>query len=499
MELHQYLHSLRERWRSGLLVAVLVLAVVIGLTALQTPRYQASNRIFVQALAGDGVSDLNSGVSFASQQISSYADLATTPFVLDPVIEELGLTVTPAALAENITVSVPAETLILEVTATSENPAEAAAIANSVADNLEEQVAALAPDGVSTSIELRVVSPAVVPTSQSSPDIVRNAALGMVLALLAGVATSLTRSLLNTKVRQARDVQSGAGPTVIATIPEIRGAESAARVLVDRPHGAAAESYRELRTNLQFMKFVDGKRSVLLTSSLKGEGKSTCSVNLAYAIAKSDSRVLLIDADLRCPSLHTVLGLEGSAGLSTVLIGQAELQDVVQPVGMEGIDVLSSGMIPPNPSELLGSSAMEELLKEATQRYDFVIVDSAPVLAVTDAAVLSQLVGGIVVVAQNERVRKSELDRSMAKLDAVGAKVVGVVLNRVRGLADTKDVYAYAYGEAERDSAARAAKGEVSIPSERRESNRPVEQPCPEAGAREGQRLSGVVTTGRRR
>lgn len=480
MELHQYLHSLRERWRSGVLVAALVLAVVLGFTALQTPRYQATNRIFVQALAGAGVGDLSSGVSYASQQISSYADLATTPFVLDPVIGELGLAVTPAALAKNVTVTVPAETLILEITATSEDPTEAAAIANSMADNLEKQVASLASDGASTGIELRVVSPAVVPTSPSSPDVVRNAALGMVLALLAGVAAALARSLLNTRVRQARDVQSGAGPAVIATIPAIRGVESAARVLVENPHGAAAEAYRELRTNLQFMKFVDGKRSVLLTSSLKGEGKSTCSVNLAYAIASSDSRVLLIDADLRCPSLHTVLGLEGSAGLSTVLIGQAELQDVVQPVGMEGIDVLSSGMLPPNPSELLGSSAMEELLAEAARRYDFVIVDSAPVLAVTDASVLSQFVGGVVVVAQNERVRKSELDRSLGKLDAVGAKVVGVVLNRVRGLASPQDVYAYAYGNAGRDnagrdSAATTAEDEVSASEPGEPSNR-VEQ-----------------------
>lgn len=488
MELHQYVHSLRERWRSGLLVAALVLAVVMGLTALQTPRYQATNRIFVQALAGEGVGDLSSGVSYATQQISSYADLAATPFVLNPVIEELGLAASPAALAEDITVTVPTETLMLEITATSEDPAEAAAIANSIAENLEMQVASLASDGAGTSIELRVVSPAVVPTSQASPDIVRNAALAMVLALLAGVATSLARSLLNTRVRQARDVQSGAGPAVIATIPAIRGAESAARVLVESPHGAASESYRELRTNLQFMKFVDGRRSVLLTSSLKGEGKSTCSVNLAYAVARSDSRVLLIDADLRCPSLHTVLGLEGSAGLSTVLIGQAELQDVVQPVGLEGIDVLSSGMIPPNPSELLGSSAMEELLAEATRRYDFVIVDSAPVLAVTDAAVLSQFVGGVVVVAQNERVRKSELDRSMDKLDAVGAKVVGVVLNRVRGLAGAQDAYAYAYGEAGHDRVATAAEDEVPAPSEHGEPSRPVE---PSPRKRVLQRASG--------
>jgi len=453
VELHQYLSSIRERWLSGLLVAVLVLVVVMGITALQTPRFEATNRIFVQARAGDGVVDLNGGVSFASQQISSYADLATTPYVLDPVIEELGLAVTPVRLAEDITVTVPAETLILEITASSEDPDEAAAIANSTAENLEDRVATLASEGVRASIELRVVSPALAPDSPASPNVARNASLGAVLALLAGVGTSLGRSLLSTRVRGVDGVPSGPGRTVIATIPTIRGARDAARVLVESPRSAAAESYRELRTNLQFMKFVDDKRSVLLTSSLQGEGKSTCSVNLAYAMSSSGSRVLLIDADLRCPSLHTILGLEGSAGLSTVLIGQAELRDVVQPVGMERLDVLTSGTVPPNPNELLGSSAMEELLEEATMRYDIVIIDAAPMLPVTDAAVLSQFVGGVVVVAESERVRRAEIDRSMGKLEAVGAKVVGVVLNRVRGSASAQDAYGDAYLSAERDSA----------------------------------------------
>src|SRR5690625_3217245 len=153
VELHQYLSSIRERWLSGLLVAFLVLVVVMGITALQTPRFEATNRIFVQARAGDGVVDLNGGGSFASQQISSYADLATTPYVLDPVIEELGLAVTPVRLAEDITVTVPAETLILEITASSEDPDEAAAIANSTAENLEARVATLASEGVRASID----------------------------------------------------------------------------------------------------------------------------------------------------------------------------------------------------------------------------------------------------------------------------------------------------------------------------------------------------------
>src|SRR5699024_12329050 len=163
-------------------------------TSLPPPGLGGTNRCVVQARAGDRVVDLHGGVRFASQQVSSYAALATTPYVLDPVIEELGLAVTPVRLAEDITVTVPAETLILEITASSEDPDEAAAIANSTAENLEDRVATLASEGVRASIELRVVSPALAPDSPASPNVPGNASLGAVLALLAGVGTSLGRS-----------------------------------------------------------------------------------------------------------------------------------------------------------------------------------------------------------------------------------------------------------------------------------------------------------------
>lgn len=447
MELLHHLRSIRDRWRTGVVVALLIAAAVAAVTLLQTPEYQATNRVFVQAQAGSDVTDLNGGVDFASQQISSYADLATTPFVLDEVIADVGLDTSAAALAKDITVTVPEGTLIIEITATATDPGTAAAIADSTAGNLRDRVSSFASDGSAASIELRVVSPAVVPATPSSPDVLRNAVLGGMLAVVAGVGAALVRSLLNTRVTGVDDLRGAKGRTVLGIIPASRSGEDAARVLIDRPHGAAAEAYRELRTNLQFVKLAEGRPSVLVTSSLAGEGKSTCSVNLAQVMAGSGARVLLVDADLRSPSVHTALGLEGGAGLTTVLIGRADLPDVTQPGGTPGLDVITSGAVPPNPSELLGSAAMEDVLREAARRYDVIVVDAPPLLPVTDAAVLSQVVGGVLVVAQNERVRRSDLERAMAKLETVEAKVVGMVLNRVRGISGGRYVYAGAGAE----------------------------------------------------
>lgn len=445
MELHHYLLNLRERWRSGLVAALIVALAVAGLTALQAPTYRATSQVFVQARTGNGVADLNSGASFASQQIMSYAELATTPYVLDEVIDDLGLEITPARLARDIQVSVEEGSFLLRISASADDPRLAARIADATAANLQEAVASLSPASTADSVELRIVAEAVVPAAPSSPNIVRNALLGVVLALLAGIATALVRSLLNTRVRTIADLQGSTDRIVLGAIPASRGGEDASRVLVQNPYSVASEAYRELRTNLQFVKLVENRRSVLVTSSLPGEGKSTATVNLAHVLAMSGARVLLVDADLRSPSVHRILGLEGDAGLTTVLIGQAELEEVTQYAGLDGLDVITAGAIPPNPSELLGSPAMEEMLEEAARHYDVVLVDAPPLLAVTDAAALSQSVGGVLVVAQSERVRRAEFERALAKLETVDANVVGLVLNRVRGASGSQ----YAYGSPE--------------------------------------------------
>ena len=486
MELQQYLTMLRDRWVLALITALLVLAAVAGFTFLQTPQYQATNRVFVQTQAGSSVADLNSGVNFASQQITSYADVATSPLVLDPVIEELDLDMSTQALAAQISTTVPPETLILELTATDDDPAQAAAIANATSESLRVQVSALEATEGEATVALTVISPAVEPTSPASPSILRNGVIGLALAALAGAAVVVVRDLFDNRVRRPEDIEQAFDRAVIAAIPASRDAMNLPLITVQHPQSAQAEAYRELRTNLQFMGLTGDNRSVLFTSALPGEGKTSSAISLAHVVAQAGNRVLLIDADLRRPTIARYLGLEGGAGLTSVLSGRADLDDVTQPLETEGLEVLASGPIPPNPSELLGSMSMQNLLTEAIATYDFVIIDTAPMLAVTDAVALSHYVGGTVVVAESERVRRPQLAQALEKLDVVEARLLGVVLNRVRG--GSRSFYSYDYSPTSEGAlpssrpAPNASKQEETEPApgssdESRDSMRPRELP----------------------
>lgn len=231
------------------------------------------------------------------------------------------------------------------------------------------------------------------------------------------------------------------------------------------------ERYRQLRTHLQFMNVDGGMRSMLVTSSIPGEGKSTTVANLAIVLAESGVRTLLIDADLRRPRLANILGLEGSVGLTTVLSGRVDLHDVVQtvPVGA-GLDVLTSGMIPPNPSEMLGSEKMERLLAAASGEYEVVLLDSPPLVSVSDPAGLATLVSGVLLVASGDgRLHKDQFKRSLEQLRLVRAKLFGLVLNNLDlGREEARYTYETSYQSPDPDAPTRSA--------ERRKKRRAVAQ-----------------------
>ena len=180
---------------------------------------------------------------------------------------------------------------------------------------------------------------------------------------------------------------------------------------------------------------------MVVTSSLPGEGKSTTTINLAIALADAGSRVALVDADLRRPSVSKYLGIEGKVGLTTVLIGRATLDDVVQPWGNGKLHVLPSGQIPPNPSELLGSKAMAQVLTQLAAKYDVVLIDTPPLLPVTDAAILARLTSGALVVVSADKLHRNQLRESLGSLETVGARILGIVLNRVAR--KPSDAYTY--------------------------------------------------------
>ncbi len=445
MELRDYVAILRKRWMSIAVITVLITGAAVAWSLVATPQYTARAQVFVSVRTGDSVSDLVQGSSFTQRQVKSYTDLVTSPRVLIPVIEDLDLSTTPDELAKSIGASSPLDTVLINITATDASPQLASDIANATADSLATQVTELEqPESGSSPVEISTVRNATPPTEPSAPNKRLNVALGLLLGLALGFGIAVLREVLDTRVRSTDDIRAITDYSVMAAMAHDDEAAQHPLIVHSAPHSIRAEAFRRLRTNLQFLDVADRLESIVVTSSLPAEGKSTVAINLAITLADAGSRVALVDADLRRPSVAEYMGIEGRVGLTTVLIGKASIDDVVQPWGDGKLHVLPSGQIPPNPSEMIGSHAMAWLLGELVKRYDIVVIDTPPLLPVTDAAILARLTGGALVVAGASRVHRADLGDAIGSLEAVGARVLGVVMNHLAR--KQTDAYSY-YGQ----------------------------------------------------
>ena len=447
MELRDYFRMLGRSWW-----LILVLAVVGGgaggaYAVVQPPVYQASAKAFISASAGTSLSDLSSGASYLSEAVKGYADIARTAYVLNPVIASEGLQTTPAALAQDVTTTPGDQEAVLQVTVTDGSAARAARIANAITAQLATAVVDLTPTGgtaatTSSAVKLTPVDPAIVPTSPSSPKPALTIALGAIAGLVLAVLIGLLRELLDTRVRGQEDVARVTDAALLGTTARSARVRERPLILRDAATSLQAEEYRTIRTNLRFVQLDDERRSVVVTSSKEREGKSTAAANLALAVAGLGERVLLMDADLRRPTLATLFGVDGAIGLSDVVIGDVSLDDAIQPLAAGNIDLLPAGTIPPNPNELLQSRSMDQLLDRLHARYDLIVIDTPPVLAVSDAAVLSTRAGGALVIAAAGRARRGQLTQAFDALDRAGVHILGVILTMVPSRGRTP----YGYG-----------------------------------------------------
>ena len=443
MDLHDYLRVVRKRWRTISVVTLLLVALAALLTLWSPKVYQARTQLFVSTSGGQDSTQLLQGNTFTQQRVKSYSDLITTPSVLDPVIKNLGLDLTADQLGTKITASVPLDTVLIDVMVNDQDPKQAAAIAAAVGKQFSASVVDLerVSDNAPSPVKVSVVRPPTVPTS---PII----ALGLVLGLLVGLGVALLRDTFDTSIKSERDVKDATDETVIGGITYDPDGPKHPLIVQSDPHGPRAEAFRALRTNLQFVDAATHPRSIVFTSSLPGEGKTTTTANLAISMAAAGARVCVVEADLRRPRLLQYMGMEGSVGLTNVLIGQAELVDVLQPFGDTGVSVLGAGQIPPNPSELLGSETMARTIRQLEGMFDYVILDAPPVLPVTDATVLSTLAGGVVVVTGCGVVNKEQLGRAIAAIHAVNGNVLGVVVNRIPTRGANAESYYFGEGYA---------------------------------------------------
>lgn len=275
--------------------------------------------------------------------------------------------------------------------------------------------------------------------------------------MLLGVVYALIAYTLDTRIRSAADLRRMSSAPMLGSLPVV-SAKGQERVLYvrDDPFGPASEAVKKVRTNLLFVNATsDNRHTCLVTSASPGEGKTTTVINLGLALAESGRRVLIIDADLRRPRIAEALGLEGAVGLTTVLVGDAEPEDVIQPWQRSNLSVLAGGEIPPNPSELLGSGGMRELMRRMGREFDFVLIDTPPVLPVTDAIVLSELVGSVLAVVSADT-RRRELQEALRAFETSDVKVSGLVMTKTAP--EGRNNYYYNYGGAA-DLQGRAAVG----------------------------------------
>ena len=451
--------ELRDYWRLILRYLPLVVAsTAIGILAAgiytftATPSYDATAQIFISTPAASlDISALATGSSFSQQRVKSYAQIINGPATLQPVIDELHLNTTVELLAKRVSATAPLDTVLINVKVSDTNPNTAADIANSVTKHFAATVDALeiAQSGGGSPVKVSTVKNAVPPLKPASPKKTLNLLLGLILGFGLGLGLATLRQLFDNTVKNEDHL---AGVPLLAAIGFDVDATTKPLLTQIGRYSSRAESFRQLRTNLQFIRSDNPPTVIAVSSALPNEGKTTTSLNLAITLSQAGYKVALIEADLRRPKVSQYLDETISAtGLSEVLTGRAKfttpasIAKILTPWGDNELRILPSGAIPPNPAELLNSETMDRLITGLRAAFDYVILDCAPLLPVTDAAIIASKSDGVLLIARAGVTKISQFQGASDAITAVGSSVLGAVLNMVplnRAGAD----YGYRYG-----------------------------------------------------
>ena len=433
----------RRFWIVLGVVFVAVMAAVL-LSYVILPRvYQSSATLIVNER--QNVAQSTAGIDYGQIQTSqalavTYVKVITSRAVLQDTIDTLKLPETVKQLAKMTTAQVEGSTEIIAVSVRDKDAIRAANIANTVVNSFITQL----PTLVNRVQNVSIIDRAVPVTDQVSPRPVLNILVALVAALVIGVLLGFIVDYFDDTVKTPEDVKKLFGLRVLAVVPDmkVRGArDGKTPKKVDSygygyggykgPRSPVGEAFRVLRTNLQFAAVDRELKVILVTSTSPDEGKSTVAQYLAQSISQTGKKVLALDTDLINPSLHLRFGIANQRGLSNLIVGDTDFTASTQLKEYPNLSVITSGPIPPNSSELLGSSRMRHVMDLLREKYDVIVVDSPPILPVTDAIVVSSLADGIILVVQAGRSRSGDVRHAPEALEAAHANVLGVVLNRV--------------------------------------------------------------------
>lgn len=423
-----------------IITAIIAFVIVFGFACayliVTKPTYTATTKTFATYSDVTGTSEsystLGSAASYINTQVKSYPTLVKTEAVLKPVIEQLRLDTSVNSLSGAITATNPDNTAFIDITVNSGNAQESANIANAVASSFQNVVqTSLYADAKQSPITITVVQAAMIPSKPSSPNVALTLIIAFILGIIVAIVAALLKNLFTRKIQDDSELTTYINAPTLGRIPEDEAVNSNASVIISEPGSSVAEDYRRICTNLSFIAPISGTNSRLVVVSAVGanEGKTTTAVNVATALAETGSAVLLIDADLRNPWVAKKLDIDGSAGLAHVLSGQASVKDVVQRFWKANLHIMPAGPKPPNAAQLLNSPIMSELINNALHQYDYVIIDTAPLVVANDGALFAKQGGGLVMVSRRGVTLKKQLSETAAELANLNVDVTGFVFN----------------------------------------------------------------------
>ena len=427
-------------------VVLAVGGVLIYDNMFKKPVYRAQTTVVIAKSDGmvDSAATL-SDVNVSQKLVSTYGEIAKSELVLNRVIENLGLHVSSKELNKKLTVRPVDETSILSIAVSDPKPQLSATIANEIATVFSEEV-----KNIYKVENVTQLSVATVPTVPSNNTTTRDVVLAAVIAVVAVAGFAFLRFYLDDTIKQNDDVEKIIGLPVTGHIMknEMKSKRAGSELIVEKsPKAIVSENIKRLRTNLQFTAVDKNIKTILVTSSNAGEGKSFVAANLAISFAQADKKVLLVDCDLRKGRAHKLFGVANTAGLSNLLAGNLkDFASYIRPTRVDKLDIITCGTYPPNPSELLASKKNKSLVKLLRDYYNVVIFDGAPVGGLADSVILSSLVDETLIVVKDASTTKNELLATKDALDKVGANIAGIVFNMSNRKA-TKYYNYYYYNE----------------------------------------------------
>jgi succinoglycan biosynthesis transport protein ExoP len=441
MELRDYLAIMRTRWRTVLAAVVLSILVALGYSLVTPATYTADASVFLSVSVGQSSGQLARGFAYAQSLATMYSRVATQPIVLGPVIEDLGLKTTAAELAGHIVARAPQDTVIIQIRVTDEDPKLAARVADAVAKELSSTVVVLSPKSIADStnpaaqadsapVHLTMVSPALVPTQRATPRLTLNLTLALIIGLAVGGSAALLQHAVTARINR-REVSRVTETPVIAVLDTGMNT-SRLRLFVNRrlSPGDPRDQIVQLRTNFEHLRAQRDLHSVVFTSAVDDEATSWVVSGLADSLSQTGAGVLLVDADLRHPSLATRYGVQDAEGLRAVLTGRNSWNAAVQKLGDRLPDLLPAGPPLEDPSVMLSEDILRRFLKEALDSYEIILVKTPAVRRVAEGILLSKRVDGVVLVADEPSVGREALSEAVEALELVRANTVAVVLTR---------------------------------------------------------------------